>query len=143
MDNAEAPGVTFHLDKATMLPPSKHKPMKARARVLLTAEIYNEEVWEQVVKKLDNGGNGMRIYTVTDFAVEMVEVMKTTHEKEKKQLGLDLVAKDAKIAQLDQQLSFARAEAKMVGEARDMALNSLKEYKEEAEQQGMDRDLIM
>lgn len=89
-----------------MLPPSEHKPMEARAHVLLTAEIYNIEVWEQVVKKLD----GLTVHTVTDFAVEIVEVMEATHKKEKERLGQDLIAKDAKIAQLEQQLSFAKAD---------------------------------
>jgi len=125
-----------------MLPPSEHKPMKARAHVLLTAEIYNNEVWEEVVKKFDNNGEGMRIYTITDFAVEMVEVMKATHAEKEKDFKRELMQKNTKIEQLEQQLSFVKAEVNLAVGARDMALKALEEYRQEAEQQAMDRDLI-
>lgn len=140
MVDEAVPGVTFYLDAAKTLPPGNPK-MLARARVELSAEIYDNDVWEAVIEKLSNDGKGMRIHTVASFAEELVDVMKGRMTQAEKKYQQELAEKDEHIARIEQQLSFAQADARMAAEGRDLAQKRLQEYEEEARQEGMDRDL--
>ena len=125
MVNDELPGITLHLDVAQMLPPSTHKPMEARARLTLTAEIQDMEVWEEVVKRFDNEGDGMRIHTVTSFAEEMVDVVRTRRAQDQQEYEFKLLEKNERITQLEQQVSFAKADAERLGTTVDFLKKEL------------------
>ena len=125
MVDEEAPGVTFYLESANTLPPGNAK-MKARARVELSAEIYDEDVYKEVIEKLNNEGKGMRIHTIATFAEEMVDVMRgklTAKEREAQQQVAD---KEQEIARLKQQLEFAKAELETEKQAKQLAQEELR-----------------
>lgn len=112
----EPPGLTFHLERADKLPPGNEQ-MVARANVLLSAEIYDESIWDAVKDKLHNEGRGMRIHTVASFAEEMVDVVKDRLTDAEKAYQRRLSEKEEEIARLRQQLEFANAELKVLKEA--------------------------
>jgi len=125
MVNDELPGITLHLGAARMLPPSTHKPMEARAELTLTAEIQDMEVWEEIVKRFDNKGAGMRLHTATSFAEEMVDVVRTRRAQDQREFESKLHEKNELIAQLEQKFSFAKADAQRLQGTVDFLKNEL------------------
>ena len=83
MDNdTRIPGVTFHLDKATLGPSVEHK---SQGKVMLLADVDDFDMWEEALKHLGS----LRIYSTDDFKSELVEMLQE-----------DVKSRDKIIAQL-------------------------------------------
>jgi hypothetical protein len=83
------PGVTLYWNKGTLKGMGKNKT----ALVTLDCSIADEEVWAVVEKKLRSEG-GYRIYSVSDFKTEMLNV-----------LNEELEVEQAKVVKLEQQVA--------------------------------------
>lgn len=91
------PGVTFRLVRAEKLPPAVMPNCKARGTVELAAEIYDFDVWDAVLKKLNN----MRVYTVGNLAEEAISVVQKRAEKQEEEHKV-------KVAKLQSDLEWAQ-----------------------------------
>lgn len=102
-DESLPPGVTLHLESAQI--------SGKIGRVVLTADVDDNKLYEEVVSKFKNDGKGMRIYTVSSFAEEALDVLQGRLEQKDVELERALAEKDEHIAKLTQQADFHRAEA--------------------------------
>lgn len=82
-DEDQLPGVVFEMTQCDVL--GTAVAGKKRAKVMLTAIINDDAVWEEVKKKLD----GLKVYTADDFKGELLNALREEHAKieaENKQL---------------------------------------------------------
>jgi len=98
------PGVTFWLIEATE---GQSKVHKARAHVVLAADIEDFELWDDVKAKL----NGLRIYTVEDFKGQMAALLRSEVSKLEEKVELTQQEKHSTEEQLRHQLDLERARA--------------------------------
>lgn len=75
MNDENLPGVVFH-KKSSELIGTTTKGVK-RVRVVLEAEIRDEDVWKSAEDKLD----GLKVYTVDDFKGEMLNALREDYAK--------------------------------------------------------------
>lgn len=72
------PGITFHLEEASLGPSDTHE---ASGTVLLTADIHDISLWENVVEQF----NEMRVYDQDDLKTAMIELLQDDVEKKEKE----------------------------------------------------------
>ena len=94
--------MTLWLDDATQLASAEHK---ARARVVLHADIDDFELWDSVVLKL----NGLRIYTIDDFKGEMLTVLQQETHRLESDLEQEREQARAQLERVTQGLDLERA----------------------------------
>jgi hypothetical protein len=94
------PGLTFWRESASQLPSDAHK---AKGRVVLTADIDDLGMWDEIVRQFD----GMRIYAAGDFKEAMIEAL----QKDKRSIETKLKQKEV---EANTELEHLRAENSML-----------------------------
>jgi hypothetical protein len=82
--NDDLPAVIFRLRGSELLGSSSGRK---RTRVVLDADIYNEEIYDSALQKLQE----LKVYTVDDFKTELLKVLR--NENRELERKLDLVVK--------------------------------------------------
>jgi hypothetical protein len=102
MSDDESQGLIFYVDR-----------FERKGKVLyvtLQAEAINEEVTDRIIKRL----NGMKVGETPTFIEESLDVMRERMKTEKGLADAQLSHLQGKVAQLEQQLSFAQEDARQV-----------------------------
>lgn len=88
---ADIPGVTFWVESSEQSGSVTHV---AKARVTLTADIDNIEIWEEVKRRL----NGFRVFSIDDFNQQMMAVLRRENQDLKERVSLaETTARNSKI----------------------------------------------
>lgn len=102
-------GVTFHVDKHTLLNGSEVKAPETRylGLVTLKAHFNRKDLWEAVIKRLD----GATLYKGGDIQTELIEILQGKIELLEEDLADRGTVDRERAIRAEQQASLARAEA--------------------------------
>lgn len=112
------PGLTFYVDASSL--------KDGHGSVRLSATVKDIDLWDQVIKKLNN----FRVYTVSDLSTAMVEVLQEESKEVKETHARELADLREKLERAEAALSHYQAkekeEIRLAAELKKLELHSIK-----------------
>lgn len=124
------PGITFHLEEASIGPSDSHK---ASGTIKLGADIDDPDLWEHAVEAL----NEFRVYASEDFKTDLIELLQEDKKRSDKELEQHRTETHSAVEQLKQRIdNLERENARLAFDVKkkDAELKYLRELRQQLDE---------
>jgi hypothetical protein len=112
------PGLTFYVDASSL--------KDGHGSVQLSATVKDFDLWDQVIKKLDN----FRVYTVSDLSTAVMEVLQEESKEEKEAHAREVAGLRERLERAEAALSHyqlkEKEELRLAAELKKLELHGIK-----------------